>query len=110
MVSKGQPKLLQKSLETSEKRPKTIIFEFVCVRAEVLPSCPTLCDPMGCSVTASLSTEFSRQENWGGLPCPLPGDLPDPGFEVAAPVLQEDSLLLSHGEGPIFCSSIMLFI
>ena len=24
---------------------------------------------------------FSRQEYWGGLPCPLPGDLPDPGIK-----------------------------
>ena len=25
--------------------------------------------------------EFSRQEYWSGLPCPPPGDLPDPGIE-----------------------------
>ena len=24
---------------------------------------------------------FSRQEYWSGLPCPSPGDLPDPGIE-----------------------------
>ena len=30
---------------------------------------------------APLSMEFSRQECWRGLPCPLPGDLPDPGIE-----------------------------
>ena len=24
---------------------------------------------------------FSRQEYWSGLPCPPPGDLPDPGME-----------------------------
>ena len=24
---------------------------------------------------------FSRQEYWGGLPCPPPGDLPDPGIK-----------------------------
>ena len=27
---------------------------------------------------------FSRQEYWSGLPCPLPGDLPDPGIEPAS--------------------------
>ena len=34
---------------------------------------------------------FSRQEYWSGLPCPPPGDLPDPGIEPlspAAPALQ----------------------
>ena len=29
----------------------------------------------------SLSMGFSRQENWSGLPCPPPGDFPDPGIE-----------------------------
>ena len=28
---------------------------------------------------APLSMGFSRQEYWSGLPCPSPGDLPDPG-------------------------------
>ena len=26
---------------------------------------------------------FSRQEYWSGLPCPPPGDIPDPGNEPA---------------------------
>ena len=30
---------------------------------------------------APLSTGFSRQEYWRGLPCPPAGDLPDPGIE-----------------------------
>ena len=29
---------------------------------------------------APLSREFSRQEYWSGLPCPTPGDLPNPGI------------------------------
>ena len=28
-----------------------------------------------------LSMGFSRQEYWRGLPCPSPGDLPNPGME-----------------------------
>ena len=35
---------------------------------------------------------FSRQEVWSGLPCPPPGDLPDPGIEPRSPELQADSL------------------
>ena len=27
---------------------------------------------------------FSRQEHWGGLPRPPPGDLPDPGITLAS--------------------------
>ena len=30
---------------------------------------------------APLSMGFSRQEYWSGLPCPPPGDLPDPGIK-----------------------------
>ena len=33
---------------------------------------------------SSLSTEFSRQEDWNGLPFPTPGDLPDPGIELVS--------------------------
>ena len=39
-----------------------------------------------------LSVGFSRQENWSRLPCPPPGDLPDPGIESSSPTLQADSL------------------
>ena len=30
---------------------------------------------------APLSMGFFRQEYWSGLPCPPPGNLPDPGME-----------------------------
>ena len=39
-----------------------------------------------------VSLGFSRKEYWSGLPCPLPGDLPDPGIEPRSPILQADSL------------------
>ena len=41
---------------------------------------------------APLSTGFSRQEYWSGLPFPSPGDLPDPGIEPGSPAFQEDAL------------------
>ena len=53
----------------------------MCIRAKSFQSCPTLCDPMNCSHQTPLSMEFSRQEYWGGLPCPSPGDLPNPGIK-----------------------------
>ena len=34
---------------------------------------------------APLSMGFPRQEYWSGLPCPSPGDLPNPGIEPASP-------------------------
>ena len=53
----------------------------MCAHAESLQSCLTRCDPMDCSPLGSLSMRFSRQEYWSGLPCPPPGDLPDPGIK-----------------------------
>jgi len=36
--------------------------------------------------------EFFRPEYWSGLPCPSPGDLPNPRIEPRSPPLQADSL------------------
>ena len=33
---------------------------------------------------ALLSMGFSRQEYWSRMPCPPPGDLPDPGIKPAS--------------------------
>ena len=44
---------------------------------------------------APLSMGFSRQEYWSGLPCPPPGDLPNPGIEptsLMSPALAGSSL------------------
>ena len=40
-----------------------------------------------------LSVEFSRQEDWSGLPFPAPGDLPEPGIKPGFPPLQADGSL-----------------
>ena len=58
--------------------------------AKSLQLCLTLCDPVDCSPQAPLSMGFSRQEYWSGLPCPPPGDPPDPEIEaesLMSPVL-----------------------
>ena len=38
------------------------------------------------------SMGFSRQEYWGGLLFPSPGDLPNPGIKPGSPALQADAL------------------
>ena len=46
--------------------------------------------PCAVACQAPLSMGFSRWEQWSGLPCPPPGDLPDPGIEpvsLMAPAL-----------------------
>ena len=52
--------------------------------------------PWTAACQAPLPMEFPRQEYWRGLPFPSPGDLPNPGIKPEFPVLQTDSLLLSH--------------
>ena len=54
-------------------------YSYVHVCARSLWSCPTLCDPMDCSLPLSMG--FSRQEYWSKLPYPPPGSLPNPGIE-----------------------------
>ena len=51
------------------------------MRAKSLQLCPTLETPWTLACQAPLSLGFSRQEYRGGLPCPPPGDLPDPGIK-----------------------------
>ena len=62
----------------------------------VAQSCPTLCDPMGCS-PAGFSARGILQarilQYTCRLPCPLPGNLHNPGIKPRSPVLQADSLL-----------------
>ena len=56
---------------------------------------------------APLSMRFSRQEYWSGLPCSLPGDLPNPGIEPASlmsPVLAGGFFTTSttwEAQGPV---------
>ena len=50
---------------------------------------------------------FSRQEYWSGLPCPSPGDLPDPGIEPRPPAMQADSLW-PESPGKLTCLSGLL--
>ena len=59
---------------------------------------------------ASLSVGFTRQENWGGLPFPSPGDFPDPEVELRSPALQADSLTTElRGKKPYgICLSLWL--
>ena len=59
---------------------------------ESLQSCLTLCDPWTVPPQAPLSMEFSRQEDWSGLPCPSSRDLPNSVIKPRPPTLQADSL------------------
>ena len=69
----------------------------MCVRAcSVTQLCPTRATPWTVARQAPLSTGFSRQEYWSGLPFSSPRDLPDPGIEPRSPASQADLYGLSH--------------
>ena len=56
-----------------------------CVGAQLLVVPNSLQPPGTVALQTSLSVGFSRQEYWSELPCPPPGDLPDPGVEPMSP-------------------------
>ena len=54
----------------------------VCVSGKLLQLCLTLSDPVDCGLPgSSVHGILYRQEHWSELPCPPPGDLPNPGIE-----------------------------
>ena len=76
---------------------QSIMISICHVPAKSPQSCPTLCNPMDCSLPAPLSMGFSRQEYWSRLPCPSPGNLPNPGTELVSLT----SLALAGGSLPL---------
>ena len=57
------------------------LCQAVCVRAcSVAQSCPTLCNPLDCSLPGSSVHRILQAGIWSGLPYPPPGDLSDPGI------------------------------
>ena len=75
---------------------------YVCVLSHLVVSdSPT---PWTVAHQAPLSRGFSRQEYWSGLPCPHPGDLPNPGINPRSSALLL-LLLLSHFSRVRLCAT-----
>ena len=65
----------------------------MCVHAKSLQSCPTVCDPMDCSLPGSSVHGDSPGKNTG-VGCPPPEDLPNSGIRPKSLALQVGSFLL----------------
>ena len=66
--------------------------------AKLLSRVRLFANPQTVARQAPLSMGFSRQEYWSGLPCPPPGDRPNPAIEPGSPALV-DSEPSGKGEG-----------
>ena len=73
----------------------------MCVCVLVAQSCPTLCNPMGCSPPGPSVREIFQARNWSELPFSSPGDIPNPAIEPGSPALQADSLSFEPPQKPI---------
>ena len=87
---------------TLQTRNRYVSDSPTCAVCAVAQLCLTLFNPMDYAHQAPLAMGFSRQGYWRGLPFPPPGNLPNPGIKPGFPVLQADSLPLSHQKSPWF--------
>ena len=65
--------------------------------SEVAQSCPTLCDPLDCSLPGSSTHGILQAGILEWVTISFSGELPDPGIEPGSPALQADAL---HSESP----------
>ena len=80
---------------------------FVCLCVQLLSCVRLFVAPWTVAHQVSLFMGFYRQESWGGLPFPTPGDLPNSGIEPtspASPALAGRFVLYHHAiwEGLLF--------
>ena len=70
------------------------------VYALVARSCPTLCDPLDCSLPSSSVHGIFQQEYWSGLPFLSPENFPDPGLNLGLLYYRQILNCLSHQGSP----------
>ena len=69
------------------KKTEKAVGMHTCVLS--LQLCRLFMIPQTVARQGPLSMGFSRQENWSRLPCPPPGDLPNPGIEPTSSLAGE---------------------
>ena len=63
-----------------------------CFKGNVIAqSCPTLCDPVDCSLPGSSVHGLLQTRILKWVLFPPPGDLPEPGIELGSLAMQADS-------------------
>jgi len=69
---------------------------FLKSESEVAQPCPTLCDPMGCSLPSSSVHGIFQAIVLEWIVISFSGDLPDPGIEPGLPNCRQTLYRLSH--------------
>ena len=72
-----------KNLLTSQLYCWFMLGRHACVQGQRFSHVRLFATPWTVARQAPLSVRFSRQEYWSGLPCPAPGDLPNPGDQTS---------------------------
>ena len=73
---------------------------------KLLQLCPTLCNPMDCSLPGASFHGILQARILNGLPCPSPVDLPDPGLSPCLLRLLRCQQILYYGaiREVVYCS------
>ena len=77
-----------------------IAASHIITKVLIAQSCLTLCSPMSCNLP-DCPWNSPGKEYWSGLPCPFPGNVPDPGIKFGSSALQADSLPFEPPGKPI---------
>ena len=71
----------------SDLRDEKVLDIYMPCHAQQLQSCPTLCNPMDCSLPGSTVPEISQARILEWVAFPSPGDLANPGIKSMSPAL-----------------------
>ena len=98
LYSNIKQKVLQNEFSPSTVELRNTLH--VCMHAQSLQSCPTLCDPMDCCRPASSVHGILQAGILEWVAVPSSRGFPDPGFKPESPALLADSSPLSHQGSP----------
>ena len=93
--------------------PRPFKSAYVTIRVFMLSlySLQLFATPRTVAHQALLSMGVSRQEYWTGLPCPSPGNLPNPGIEPASLTssASADRFFTTRAPGKHFCNNSTIY-
>ena len=79
----------------TENQSRDVTRPYACTHAKSLQLCPTLCDPVDCSLLGSSVHRISQARYWSRLPFSPPGDLPHPGNKPTSSALARGFFITS---------------